>query len=44
MKAIIEKLNYDGKGITRNKGVVTFVSKVLPDEEIEYIYNYIIND
>ena len=36
MKAIIEKLNYDGKGITRNKGVVTFISKVLPDEEIEY--------
>lgn len=36
MKTIVEKLNYDGKGITRNKGVVTFISKVLPDEEIEY--------
>ena len=36
MKTTILKLNYNGKGITRDDGVVTFVPGVLPEEEIEY--------
>ena len=36
VKTTILKLNYDGKGITRDGGIVTFIPGVLPGEEVEY--------